>query len=333
MNDISPLNVKGLLAKATAQGPGIGDDTALIVTGTALQVDPLRGRVRVNIRGGEVWLPAVAGRYSSTSLARVLLDPTSERPVLVLGPVNPRSPSELGVVTATGAGEITVDVAGTALTVPAALGTYTVGQSAWVLLDDWGTPALALGPSTVVAPGSGGSSGGGSEGGNTIITATATISPQVTGTYRAGKGWDQWNTGRYGLGNAPVYQGNGYGSGALVGFIGYGNQIANLGALSISAITTTAKKGADGNSAALVVQPTATGTRPAGVPASAGDTATTGSVASGATGSLAFTAAMREAFRTGAAKGLAAIGSQYGGFAGAGVPPSFVLKITYTKYA
>ncbi|UUE19318.1 hypothetical protein [Microbacterium sp. J1-1] len=331
MNDISPLNLKGLIKQATAQGPGIADDTALVVTGEVLQVDAAGGRVRVSIRGGTVWLPAIAARYSASSLARVLLDPTSARPVLIVGPVQPRLPAELGTVTATGGGSVTVSIGGATVTIPAPLGTYTVGQSAWLMLDTWGTPVLAMGPSTTPAPDA--PAGGGGGGGSDIVTATATISPQVTGTYRAGKGWDQWNPDRYGLGKTPVYQGNAYGSGALVGFIGYGNQIVNLGALSITAITSTAKKGADGNSAALVVQGSASGTRPGGAPASTGETASTGSVASGGTGALALTAAMREAFRTGAAKGLAAIGSQYGGFAGAGVPPSFVLKVTYTKNA
>lgn len=331
MNDISPLNVRGLLRQATAQGPGIADDASLVVTGSVLEVDGPGGRVRVSIRGGAVWLPAVAARYSGTSLARVLLDPTSGRPALVLGAVQPRPPAELATVTAVGGGTVTVSFGGVTTSIPAPLGTYTVGQSAWLMLDAWGTPILALGPSTTPAPDAPPNSGGG--GGGTIITATATISPQVTGTYRSGKGWDQWNSGRYGLGSTPVYQGNGYGSGLLVGFIGYGNQIANLGALTITDISTTAKKGADGNAAALVVQGSPSGARPAGVPSSTGEIASTGSVASGGTGKLALTAAMREAFRTGAAKGLVALGSQYGGFAGVGVPPSFVLKVTYTKNA
>ena len=332
MNDISPLNLKGLLTKATAQGPGLADDTALIVTGNVLELDPPAGRVRVSIRGGEVWLPAVAGRYSSTSLARVLLDPTSERPVQVLGPVQPRTPVELGGVTATSAGTITVNVAGTTVTIPAPLGTYTVDQSAWVLLDDWGVPAVALGPSTTLAPGaSGGGSGGG---GGKTITATATIAVQTSGTYRSGYGWNSWNGGRYG-GLTNIYQGNAYGSGLLIGYGGYGQQIANLGALTIDEMILTARKNdTNGLSAQLAVQATAAGTRPGGSPvAGPYGTASSGSIPPGGWGSIALPAGMREAFRTGAAKGLIAVGTQYGGFGGTATPGSFVLTVRYTKNA
>lgn len=332
MIDISTLNLKGLVKQTTAQGPGIADDTALVVTGTVLEIDPAGGRARVAIRDGEVWLPAIAGRYSLTSLARVLLDPTSARPVLVLGPVLPRNPTELGGVEATDAGTITVNVAGVVATVPAPLGTYSVGQSAWVLLDDWGTPILALGPSTTLAPGGGGGGGGGGE--PTLITATAAIAPQVSGTYRTGYGWDSWNTTRYG-GKSDAYQGNAFGSGLLIGFAGYGDQIANLGAVTIDEVILSARKNdTNGLSAALTVQGTAAGSRPAGSPvAGPFGSASTGSIGPGNWGSVALPAGLCESLRTGAAKGLVAVGSQYGGFGGTATPGSFVLTVRYTKQA
>lgn len=334
MNDTIALDLRGLAKRSTVQGAGIEDDTALITTADVLEVDSTARRVRVGVRGGDVWLPAVAGRYGVSSMARVLIDPTSARPVLVLGPVAPRAPYVLGKITAgPSGGNLTVTVEGASYVVPAPVGAYTVGESAWIALDDWGVPVLAIGPNSTTT--SGGSSGGGTPPPPpATVTATATISPQVTGTWRSSVGrWDQWNPNRYGLGATPIYQGNAYGSGPLLGYAGYGNQIVNLGAISIDEITMKAVKGADGNSADLVVQGSPNGSRPAGAPSGSGDTASTGSIPSGGTGGLGFTAGMREAFRTGAARGLIAVGSQYGGFGGIGAPPSFVLQVRYTRNA
>ncbi|MBW9094648.1 hypothetical protein JNB62_13205 [Microbacterium jejuense] len=328
MNDTSILNISGLLARATAQGPGQEDDTALTITAPVLEVDPAKARVRVAVRGGDVWLPAIAARYSVSSLARVQLDPTSARPVLVLGAVFPRKPAELGAVTATGSGTVTVTVAGVSATIPAPLGTYSVGQSAWVMLDDWGAPVIALGPSTTTAPGGG---GGAAPGGGGTVSATATITPQWSGTYRTGYGWDSWNTTRYG-GRSDIYQGSGFNSGLLIGLATYGDQLVNLGAVSIDEITMAAKKtDTNGLSAALAVQGSAHASKPGGAPSGSGETAATGTIAPGAWGGLAFTANMRNAFRTGAAKGLIAVGGAYGGFGGTGTPGSFVLQVRYTK--
>lgn len=330
MTDISPLNVRGLLAQATAQGPGVADDTAITATGRVLETDVSAGRVRVSIRGGEVWIPAVAGRYSAASLVRVLLDATSARPVLALGPVTPRAPVELGTVTGTGGGTVTVVVAGDEVTVPAPLGTYTVGQSAWVMLDGWGRPMIAVGPSTTPSPDAPPSGGGG--GGSSTEVATVTIAPQTSGTWRSGYGWDSWNGSRYG-GLTNVYQGNRFGSGLLIGFAGYGNQVENLGAVSIEEMILTVRKNdTNGLSAALAVQATASATRPGGSPvAGPYGSASTPTIGPGAWGSVALPAGMREAFRTGDAKGLVAVGSDYGAFGGTATPGSFTLKIRYTK--
>lgn len=330
ISDISPLNVAGLLKRNTARGPSVDDDSAAIATASVYEIDSARGRVRVGIRGGDVWLPAVADRYSRSSLARVLLDPTSSRPVQVLGAVRPRSSAELAEVTATGAGNVTVTVLDASYTIPAPIGTFTVGQSAWVLLDSWGAPVIAIGPATVAptpAPATPPPPAVA-----TTVTARAFITPQVSGTYRPGYGWNGW-FGTGGAGSSDIFQGDAYGSGALQGFAGYGNQVANLRALSIESITLRVRKNSDGNASNLVVRTSALGSRPAGAPSSFGDSASSGTIPSGQWGTVAFTAAMREAFRTGAAKGLAAIGSQYGGFGGTARPGSFLLQIRYTKNA
>ncbi|MFJ2535850.1 hypothetical protein [Microbacterium maritypicum] len=331
MIDLSALNLRGKLEQNTAQGPGQDDDASLVTTATVYEVDAAAGAVRVGVRGGVVWLPAVADRYDANSLARVLIDPTAARPVLVLGAVAPRKPAELGVVKATSGGTITVNVRGIDYAIAAPVGTFSVGQSAWVMLDNWGVPVIAIGPSTTAAAGGGGPTAPGIGG---TVVATATIGPQVSGTWQSSTSrWGNWNGSRYG-GPTNIYQGNQYGSGPLTGFAGYGDQVANLGAVSIDEIILTARKNdTNGLSAALVVQGSPSGGQPAGAPSGAGETASSGSIAPGASGDLAFTAAMREAFRTGAAKGLIAVGGQYGGFGGTATPGSFVLKIRYTKNA
>lgn len=333
MIDISRLNILGQLQRATAQGPKVADDTALVATGTVYEVDAAGGRVRVGLRDGDVWLPAIAGRYVASSLVRVLLDATAGRPVLVLGPVQPQKPAVLGIIVAgPTSGILTVKIEGGQYDVPAPMGAYTVGESAWILLDGWGAPMLALGPSSTITEDSGDSEAPAS-GGSTVV-ATATIGPQVSATYRSGYGWDRWNTNRYG-GASSIYQGNAFGSGVLIGFAGYGDQIANLGAISIDEITMAARKvDTNGLSAALTVQGTAAGSRPGGAPApGAFDTASTPTIGPGAWGSLTFPPGLREAFRTGAAKGLVAVGGAYGGFGGTSTPGSFVLQIRYTKAA
>ena len=323
--------MKGLLARRAPQGPGVDDDSALVTTGTVLDVDPDGRRVRVGIRGGDVWLPAVAGRYASRAPARVMLDPTSSRPVLVLGTVDPAAPVVPGIVTAIGDQQVTVEVAGVEVVVPSVAGSYVVDETAWVMLDDWARPVIALGPS--VEPAASGSDAPPAIGG-AVVTATATIGPQSSGTFRVDfGGWDRWNADRYG-GASDIYQGSAYGSGTLRGFAGYGDQIKNLGAISIDEAILSARKTADGNTAALTVRGTTHGSRPGGEPTDGSfELASSEPIGSGKTGEIALPAGLREALRTGAARGLVAVGSTYGGFGGTGTPGSFTLRIRYTKAA
>ncbi|WP_295787518.1 hypothetical protein [uncultured Microbacterium sp.] len=330
MSDISTLNVAGLLAQVGPVGPSRSDDTSIFTTGTVYEVDPEGARVRVGVRDGVVWLPAVADRYSGDSLARVMVDPITARPVLVVGAVKPRRPAVLGLVLSgpSGGGNLGVRIDGIEYSVPAPTGAYSIDSTAWILLDEWGVPFLAVGPSSTTPPPAPTPTAPPAP---TTATATATIGPQVSGTYSAASGrWDQWNAGRYG-GASDIYQGNGYGSGPLIGFAGYGEQLVNLGAVSIDEIVLSARKTADGNSAVLSVQGSGSGGRPGGAPAGSGDVVSSGPIGSGQFGGLAFTAGMREAFRTGAMKGLVAVGGQYGGFGGTSTPGSFVLQIRYTR--
>lgn len=329
---MSDLDLIGLLKSATTQGPAASDDTALVATGTVITVDAGGRRARVSLRGGDVWLPAVAGRYQVNATARVLLDPTAGRPVLILGTVSPRPPALLGkVVSGPTAGNLTVTVDGVTYTIPCPMGAYTVGSSAWVLTDDWGVPVIVIGPSSDVAP-TGGTPAPALPA--AVVTATVTISPQQSGTWRSSYGkWDVWG-GSLGGGLPAVYQGNAYGSGPLTGLACYGDQVLNLGAISITRITLNVSRNGSGSGpVALTVQGSPNGTRPAGAPTSSGTTASTGAVALNGSGSVDLPSDVRENFRTGAVKALAAVGGSYAGFGGTATPGSFTLTIQYTRNA
>lgn len=242
-----------------------------------------------------------------------------------------RPPALLGqVISGPTGGYLTVLVEGTQYTLPAPMGAYTVGASAWAMTDDWGAPFIVIGPSSEIAPGAilppppaGGS----------VVNATATIGPQSTGTYRSSFGsWDTWGNDIHG-GVADIYQGEGYGSGPLIGLACYGDQVVNLGAVGIQKMTLTAVRNGSGSGGALTVQGAPHGSRPAGAPSSSGSTATAPAVGAGTATAVDLPSDVCEAFRTGSTKGLTAVGAAYAGFGGTTVPGSFVLSIQYTHNA
>lgn len=162
---------------------------------------------------------------------------------------------------------------------------------------------------------------------------TVTIAPSDSGTYRVAAGaWDRWNTGRFG-GARDVYQGNAYGSGDLIGWVGYGSRIVGLGAAEIlSAKLSVKRQGWIGfGTASLTVQGSTAGTQPGGSPAGTGTgaTATTGSVAVEKTTSASLSSTVCEALRTGSVKGFITTGSDDGGWYG--LSGSFALTLTYRK--
>ncbi|EYR64277.1 hypothetical protein N866_13595 [Actinotalea ferrariae CF5-4] len=335
---MSDLDVMGLLGAVMPQGPDRAADASLTVVGAVYAVDAPARLVQVDIKGSPLWLPAQPGRYrvavneGALGLARVLLNPTTGRPVLVLGPVDPRRPVIPGTLTAidTTARVATVSLDGATYDLPYLASTYTVGGPVWVGLTDWGVPFLVHGPSDapaapVVAPVAPAPTG--------TVQVTQTIGPQWSGTYRVSRGaWDRWNTGEYG-GRSDLYQGDAYGSGTLIGLATYGDQLANLGAVSIDAITLRARRNGSGaGDAALTVQGTPHGERP-GLVSASGSTASTGAVGLNQWASVDLPADMREGFRTGAIKGLAAVGGTYSGWGGTGTAGSMVLSVTYTRQA
>lgn len=162
-------------------------------------------------------------------------------------------------------------------------------------------------------------------------TATTTILPTWSGTWRATR-WDNWNQTRYG-GRSDLYQGNAYGSGPLVGLATYGDQLVGLGATTITAAVLTVERNGSGGAAAVTVQGSSLGTPPAGAPSSSGDTASSASLAATGKGQIALTAGMREALRTGAAKGLCLVGATYAGVFGTSRGDGMSLFVTYTRPA
>lgn len=311
-------------------------DATFTSTGDVYSVDPGNATATVNVRGGVVTLPAVADRYTGDSLARILHDPFTGRPVSVIGAVFPADPYAVLSVSGVGTGNVTVAMptggvlpGGGLYQIPAPAGTFAVGGTAYVLTDEWGLPSYALcnasdPPAPPVAPQP-------APVAPTTVKATARIVPTWSGSYRTGYGWDDWNASRYG-GKSDIYQGNEFGSGTLVGLAIFGSAVKNLGAVSIQKITMAAYKNNDGLSATLVVQDSDYTSHPAGSPSSSGDTASV-HIGPGSWGTLTFTSNMCEAFRTGAAKSLCAVGSNYGGFGGTGHSGSFVLNVSYTKNA
>ncbi len=329
---MSDLDVLGVVSAAMPQGPAGDADPALTVIGPVYAVaSPL---VQVGVRGVTVWLPAQPGHYrvqapgagTAQGLARVLLSPTTGRPVLVLGPVDPRASAVAATMTASGATTCTVTLDGATLTLPFLAGTYgTLPRAVWVALDDWGAPILVLGPSAIAdqsqtpppvpdppAP----------------AQVTTVIGPQWSGTWRSTRSaWDRWNVDRYG-GRSTLYQGDGFGSGSLKGLATYGDQLVNLGATSIDDVQVAIRNvGLASGSPAVTVQGSPHGTQPAGAPSSSGDTAT------GMDAWVPLPATVREAMRTGAVKGLALVGLTYSACAGAGNGDGMALAVTYTRPA
>jgi len=167
--------------------------------------------------------------------------------------------------------------------------------------------------------------------GPVLVTRTTTITPEWSGTWRAIRSaWDRWNVDRYG-GRSTMYQGNAYGSGDLTGLATYGSQITALKAVDITSMVLTLV-GADVASATVRVQGSSNSSRPAGAPSVTGSTFT-GSPGESGKDNVAVPSSVRDAFRTGAVKGLVVNGSGYTAVRGTSLASGMALKVTYTKFA
>lgn len=308
--------------------------SSLVSTGTVIAVDAAGHMVQVAVRqdpAAVVTLPAVAGRYQIGGLCRVLHNPQDAgRAVLVLGAVTPLAPYVLGTLSVANSTtyRATVVVLGQTVVIPyAPTGTYTGGSRVWVGLDDWGQPSLVLAPSSEAAA-TGTPTAPETGGGASTVQAVVAIGPQWSGTFRVGRGWDRWNTGRgdYG-GRSTLYQGSGFGSGSLIGLATYGDQLTNLGAISIDRVLVMLRPvGLSGAAGPATVQGAADGAQPGGAP-------TTGGPGVAGEGWTELPAAICDAMRTGGVKGLATVGGNYWAVAGAGNGDGMVLEVTYTRPA
>lgn len=331
---MSILDDLGMIAAITPEGlPTGAADTTMTTVGQVYAVDATGRRVQVGVRGAVLWLPAQPGRYLvgsadgvTVGLARVLVDQMTGAPVLVLGPVTPRPPSVLATVTATASTTVTVTWEGASRTLDAVASTYTVGSRAWVDLDDWGTPFRVSGSSTIAAPVAPTAPVAPST--PSTVTAAATIAPQWSSGWRV-------SGGRWGGSDGPydIFQGTGPGIGQVIGLATYGDQIVNLGAVSIESIRVRAVRRGGGATAAvaLTLQGSPHASQPAGAPSGSGDTVTLSAVPIGGWGEGWLTASMREAMRTGTHKGLMVAGSTYSRWGGVDQAGSMVLDLTYTR--
>jgi hypothetical protein len=316
-------------------------DDGLTVTGPVYAVDAAARLVHVGLPGGSaLWLPAQPGRYRRSSgtgigLARVLLNPGTGRPSLVLGPLDPQDPVVPATLTAATSTVATVTWAGGSYALPYLAGAYGAPPvSVWVSLSDWGVPVLVLGPSAV-APAPPPAGGGGPPTGGGTVQVTQSIGPQWSGAWRASSGrWGDWNTGRFG-GRADLYQGNGFGSGPMTGLATYGDQITNLGATSIGGIKVRALRNGFGSTsgASLVLQGSPHGAQPGGAASGAGPTVALSPVGPDGWAEGWLPAALCEGLRTGAYRGLVAVGGTASGWGGTATPGSMVLETTYTRPA
>lgn len=316
------LDLAGLLSGVLPRGGGPASDPTLFTTGLVFAVNAGGRLVRVAVRDADLWLAAQPGRYVVGRAARVLLDPAAGRPVLVLGPLDPADPISLATVNAVSGTTVTVDWAGVGLALPAIPNTYTVGSRAWVSTDDWGQPVLVHGPSTLPAPSAPGTPDAPPPPTSGTQQVTVAVGVQWSGTYRHSRSaWDRWNTDRYG-GRSTLYQGDGFGSGSLTGLAIYGDQIVNLGAISIDRVRIKVNPITGGGSALLQGAPH--GSPPGGAPSPSGGTAS-------GTGWVDLDGATREAMRVGSVKSIATVGTNYLGVGGAGNGDGMVAEVTFTR--
>ncbi|CED90628.1 hypothetical protein [Actinomyces succiniciruminis] len=219
---------------------------------------------------------------------------------------------------------VTVSLLGSdAIPLPATASVWTDVTTAHVLMDtETGRPVHVLGPATapsteVTVPSSESLEEASQP---ATVTRTATVTPDWSGTYRAGQGWDRWNTNRYG-GRTDIYQGAIGSSGALRGMATYGTAITSLHADRIaSAILTMTGTGSWQGTWAAVVQ---AADRTSAGPSPSGATATANITGTGTT-RVDITALAAGLL---AGKGLALVGSAYGAVGGRG--QSMSITITY----
>lgn len=213
--------------------------------------------------------------------------------------------------------------------VPALSADYTAATTVRILMSG-GVPVQVIGPAGALpTKGSGAIPPPPSAATTQTSTQQTVILPQASGTWRAIRGaWGRW-------GDADDTSQRS-GADPLTGLATYGDQIVSLGAASITQATITlVQSGSSGYASpwAAVVQGSPHDGIPGGAPSSSGSTATVTMPGRGrgTSASADLPADLREALRTGAARGLALVGTAYGTALGAGRSgQAWALTLTYT---
>lgn len=329
------------LGRGDPEGVAPGTDRGALATGVLLGIDVASKEVQVSVSGSQgIWVPALPAIYTQNGPVRLLRSPLDGgRVTLCLGPLSDADLIVGGVVQAINAsqGTLTVLTLGGSYDIPYNAGTYSVGTLVHVLRDPqrFGAPTFIPGPqgnflgSNPSAPGG----GAGNPAGTT--TREAVIVPQWSGSWRSGYSrWDTWNTDRYG-GRPTLWQGDSYGSTPMTGLAVYGDQLQNLNAVSFSRMQVNVYRGDASSSSAKtpVLQPATEGTQPAGAPTVSGATVSGAPLLPGELSIIDLPSGVFEAFRTGASKGIATVGTDYAGFLGTSRADGFAVTVQYQVIA
>lgn len=323
------------LAGMIPDGVPRGSDKSSFITGTVTGLDIPAAQVQVVVAGSEpIWLPANPFIYEPGSAVRLRRSPVDGgRVVFCEGPIRPGPMVATGTVKAVGDDLLTVTVLGSDVDLMFSSSTYEVGDEVLVLrhATGFGVPQVVLGLAGLERPAA--DPGQGAPNPVQTVTRQATVGPQNSGTFRVSYNrWDAWNPNAAHHGGAPsLWQGNDYGSGQLIGWAGYGDQIVNLHAKRITKMWVDVIR-ADSSvtaSRALVVQGSPSGTRPGGAPDGSGDTAGTGALPRGGSQRIELPASTYEAWRTGGFKGLRTVGGDYMAAAGTNRGGALALTVQF----
>lgn len=339
MTEFSELDQARVVAPLPV-GVNPGSELGAIVTGQLVGVDVDAKLVQVEVAGSEgVWVPAVADLYPDRGLVRLLRSPLDGGKLsMCLGPIVSSPLIVSGTILAVNVAEVTltVDVLGGEYDLPFNPSTYDVDDRVHVIRDmgKLGAPAFVLGPEGGYEGSNPGAPGGGVDNPGETVDLQAIIAPQWSGTWKvSGSRWDSWNPGNaaYG-GRSALYQGAAHGSGTLQGLAVYGDQIVALGATEITRMQVTVHRASSGSSGGVktaTIQPSPHGgAAPGGGPAASGSTSNV-ALSAGEAKQLDLPSGVFEAFRTGASKGLATVGSDYMNMLGTAQAGAMVLVVQY----
>lgn len=325
------------MAALLPEGVKKGADLAGLTVATVTGLDESSGQVQVTVSGSEpVWVAAAPFVYGEGAKVRVRRSPLDGgRLEYCEGPLSATSPLATGVVTAVGSSTLTVFVLGESHELPFVASTYAVDDDVWVLLhpSGFGVPVIVMGLAAEAVRAD--RPGGGASNPGQLVSRQATIGPQGSGSYRTlYSRWDSWNTDRFG-GPSTLWQGNQYGSGTMIGWAGYGDQVMNLQAQAVTKMWVDVIRADSSSSAgkAAVLQGTPSGTRPGGAPSGLGASASTVPLAPGVGTRVELPSSEYEAWRTGVLKGLITVGGDYAGFYGTARGDAMVLTVQYNVLA